>query len=186
DARTTELEEAIEAELVEHLLGQAGTGFVIGAVTVAASVLVLWNAAPLGALLAWLASMGLLSLPAFLVVSRLRRTPPRPGKTVSRRQSLAIAYGLAGAGWGTAAIILYPRVAMPFQLFLVFVLGGSGVGGMAALAPVRAAYVAYLSGTFLPMVGVLLARGSLSSVATGLLLLTYWLATITLASELRA
>src|SRR5262249_57289683 len=108
------------------------------------------------------ASMGLLSLPAFLVVSRLRRAPRVPGETASRRRSLAIAYGLAGVGWGMSAILLYPRVAMPFQLFLVFVLGGSGVGGMAALAPVRAGDVAYLSGALLPLVGVVLARGWLS------------------------
>src|SRR5262245_26026879 len=95
-ARATELEEGIEAELVEHLLGQAPTGFVIGLVTVAASVLVLWHAAPLGPLLAWLASMGLLSLPAFLVVSRLRHAPRVPGETASRRRLLAIAYGRAG------------------------------------------------------------------------------------------
>jgi hypothetical protein len=48
---------------------------------------------------------------------------------------LTLAYGLAGMGWGAAAVVLYPRVAMPFQLFLLFILGGSGVSGMAALAP---------------------------------------------------
>src|SRR5262249_39972694 len=75
---------------------------------------------------------------------------------------------------------------MPYKLFLLFVLGGSGVGGMAALAPVRAAFLAYLTATFFPMIGELLAEGSLSSVATGLMLLAYWVATIVLASELRA
>jgi signal transduction histidine kinase len=75
---------------------------------------------------------------------------------------------------------------MPFQLFLLFVLGGSGVGGMVALAPVRGAYVAYLTSTYLPVIGALLAGGSLSSVATGLLLLTFWAASIMLASEFRA
>src|SRR5258705_2961647 len=74
---------------------------------------------------------------------------------------------------------------MPYQLFLLFILGGSGVGGMAALAPVRAAFVAYLTATFFPMIGALLAGGSLSSVATGLLLLIFWAAAIVLASEIR-
>src|SRR5207249_4668726 len=150
------------------------------------TVLVLWHAAPRGLVLSWVASIGLLSLPAFLVVWRLRHAPRVAGEIASRWRSLAIAYGLAGAGWGMASFLIYPRVAMPFQLFVVFVLGGSGVGGMAALAPVRAAFVAYLTATFLPMIGALLAGGSLSSVATGLLLLTFWAATIVLASEIRA
>src|SRR5262249_39488595 len=111
--------------------------------------------------------------------------PRVPGETASRRRLLAIAYGLAGVGWGTSAMLLYPRVAMPFQLFLVFVLGGFGGGGVGPPAPPRGGDLAYLSGPFLPMVGVLLAGGSLSGVATGFLLLTYWIATITLASELR-
>jgi signal transduction histidine kinase len=182
----TALEPEIEAELVEHLVKQAPTGFVTGMLTVAAVLLVLWNAAPRDLLLIWLISLGFLSLPAFVVVWRFPRTPHAPGKIASWRRALAVAYGLAGIGWGAAAILLYPRVTMPYQLFLLFILGGSGVGGMAALAPVRAAFVAYLTATFLPMIGALLAGGSLSSVATGLLLLTFWAATIVLASELRA
>jgi len=179
------LPEGIETELVEYLVRQAPTGFVIGTLTVAAVVLVLWNAAPRRLLLVWLAWVGLLSLPAFVVVWRFPRAP-RPENAASWRRALAVAYGLAGAGWGAASVLLYPRVAMPYQLFLLFVLGGSGVGGMAALAPVRVAFVAYLTATFLPMIGALLAGGSLSSVATGLLLLAFWAATILLASELRA
>ena len=184
--RATELEQEIETELVEYLVRQAPTGFVIGTLTVAAVVLVLWNAAPRSALLGWLVSVGLLSLPAFLVVWRFTRVSHVPGKIASWRRALGVAYGLAGAGWGAASILLYPQVAMPYQLFLLFVLGGSGVGGMAALAPVRVAFVAYLTATFLPMIAALLAGWSLSSVATGLLLLAFWAATIGLASELRA
>src|SRR5262249_4406481 len=134
----------------------------------------------------WLLSIGLLTLPAFVVVWRFTRVPLVSGTIASRRRALAVAYGLAGAGWGVAAIILYPPVATPYQLFLLFVLGGSGVGGMVALAPVRAVFVAYVTATFLPMIGELLAGGSPSSVATGLLLLTFWVAAILLASELRA
>src|SRR5437016_3606109 len=186
ESRGRALEPEIETELVKHLVGQAPTGFVTGTLTVAAVLLVLWNAAPRDLLLVWLISLGLLSLPAFVVVWRFPRTPLVPGNIASWRRALAVAYGLAGVGWGAAAILLYPRVTMPYQLFLLFILGGSGVGAMAALAPVRAAFVAYLTATFLPMIGELLAGGSLSSVATGLLLLTFFAATIALASGLRA
>ncbi len=183
--RAAELEQEIDTELVKHLIGQAATGFVTGTLTVAAVVFVLWSAAPRSVLLAWLALIGLLSLPAFLVVWRFRRSSDTSRNIATWRRALTVAYGLAGAGWGAASFLLYPRVAMPYQLFLLFVLGGSGVGGMAALAPVRGAFVAYLAATFLPMIGQLVAEGSLSSIATGLLLVTFWVATMALASELR-
>src|SRR5262245_29469557 len=48
-----DLEQAIERELVEHLVRQTPTGFVTGILTVAAVVLVLWNAAPRNLLLLW-------------------------------------------------------------------------------------------------------------------------------------
>ncbi len=183
------LEQAIEAELVKHLVRQARgglTGFAIGTLTVAAVIGVLWNAAPRSLLLFWLLSMGLLTLPAFVLVLRFTDGPDAARDIAWWRRALGVAYGLSGAGWGLAAILLYPRVAMPYQLFLLFVLGGSGVGGMAALAPVRAAFVAYLTATFFPIIGELLAEGSRSSVATGLLLLVFWGATLAVASELRA
>ena len=187
--RATELEEEIETELVKQLVRQARgglTGLSIGTLTVAAVVLVLWNVAPRGLLLVWLVSIGLLTLPAFVLVWRFTDAPDGSGKIAAWRRALGVAYGLAGAGWGAAAILLYPRVAMSHQFFLLFVLGASGVGGMVALAPVRAAFVAYLTATFLPMVGELLAERSPSSVAMGLMLLMFWAATIAVASELHA
>jgi signal transduction histidine kinase len=181
------LEREIEAELVTHLVRQARrglTGFGIGALTVAAVLVVLWDAAPRGLLLGWTAAIGLLTLPAVVLVLRF---PDAPGAAIaSWRRGLGVAYGLAGAGWGLAAILLYPRVATPYQLFLLFVLGGSGVGGMVALASVPEAYVGYLSATFLPMIGELFAEGTHSSAATGVLLALFWAATIAVSSELRA
>ena len=91
ESRGTALEPEIETELVKHLVGQAPTGFVTGTLTVAAVLLVLWNAAPRDLLLVWLISLGLLSLPAFVVVWRFPRTPLVPGKIASWRRALAVA-----------------------------------------------------------------------------------------------
>jgi signal transduction histidine kinase len=180
-----QLDRLIETELVQHLVRQAPTGFVTGGLTVAAMLFVLWSAAPRTALFTWLVAMGLLTAPAFYVVWRWRRLREVPEETSRWRRALAVGYGLAGAGWGSASILLYPHVAMPFRLFLLFVLGGSGVGGMAALAPVRGAFVAYLTAIYVPTIAVLLAAATLSSVATGLLLLVFWVAAMFLATDIR-
>jgi signal transduction histidine kinase len=183
--RADGIAQAIDVELVRHLVRQAPIGFVIGVFTFAAILLVLWSEAPRERLLVWSTALGVLSFPAFVVVRRFTRAPAVVERIASWRWALTVGYGLAGVGWGAASLLLYPRVAMPYQLFLLFVLGGSGVGGMAALAPVRGAMIAYLTGTFFPMIGVLLAGGTWSSVATGLLLLVFWAATISLATEIQ-
>jgi signal transduction histidine kinase len=184
--RAGQREAEIEAELVQHLVRQAPTGFAIGTLTVAAIVLVLWSAAPRSLLLVWLVSMGLLSFPAFVVVWRYMRAEPVAARMPSWRRALAVVYGLAGTGWGVASVLLYPRMAMPYQLFLLLVLAGAGIRGMAALAPVPGACIAYLTGTYVPIAGYLLADGSFSSVATGLLLLAFSGSLIALGFEVRA
>ena len=128
---------AIETELARHLVNQAPTGFAIGVVAVLVIVLVMWRAAPLSALVTWLASMVVLTLPTPIVVWRFRRSPDPSAAIASWRRALTVAYGIAGIGWGLVAVVLYPRVDMPHQLFLIFVTGGAGVSGMAALAAIR-------------------------------------------------
>jgi signal transduction histidine kinase len=176
----------IEAELVKYLVRQAPIGFRLGTLAIAAVVVVLWNAAPRGLLLAWLGLIGLLSLPALLVVRQFRRAPDIAERLGWWRRALSVAYGLAGLSWGALALLLYPSLAMPYQLFLLFITGAAAVSGMAALAPVATVFVAYVTLTLLPVTGRLLAAGSVASVASALLLLAFWATTISLASMLRA
>jgi hypothetical protein len=60
----------VEAEQVKLLYAQAFTGFVVGTLTVAVVVFILWNAVDLRWLLAWVAFMGVVTLPVFVVVCR--------------------------------------------------------------------------------------------------------------------
>jgi signal transduction histidine kinase len=176
---------AIRTELARYLVRQAPTGFAVGFLTVALVTFVLRNAVPYGALVLWVATIGVLTLPSPLIVWAFGRSPDPSARIRTWERLLTAAYGLAGAGWGAAAVILYPRVAMPYQLFLLFILGGSGVGGMAALSPIRSAFFAYLATTFVPMAVMLLAARTHSSVATGFLLLAFGIATMVLGSQIR-
>jgi signal transduction histidine kinase/ActR/RegA family two-component response regulator len=176
----------IESELIRYVVRQAPIGFAIGILAVVGIATVLWNATPSGLLWIWLLMIGSLTLPAGFVVWRCARAPDVADATRWWQSALTVAYGLAGAGWGMAAIVLYPRIAPHYQMFLLVVLGGAGVSGIAALAPVRSAFVAYLTATFVPLVVVLLRAGSLATMATGFLLIAFWISTISLASALRA
>jgi signal transduction histidine kinase len=176
---------AIRTELARYLVRQAPTGFAVGVVAVALVTLVFWNAAPHGAVVFWLATIGVLTLPAPLIVRAFNRSPDPSLRIRTWERLLTLAYGLAGVGWGTAAFVLYPQVATPYQLFILFIIGGSGVSGMAALSPIRSAFFAYLWGNFGPMVAMLLAETTLSSLAAGLLLLVFGAATMVLGTHVR-
>ena len=175
----------IRTELARYLVSQAPTGFVVGVVAVTLVALVLWNAAPHGAVVLWLAIIGVITLPAPLIVLAFGRNPDPSVRIRTWERLLTLAYGLAGAGWGAAAFVLYPQVATPYQLFILFIIGGSGVSGMAALSPIRSAFFAYLWGTFTPMVAMLLAESTPASLAAGLLLLVFGAATMMLGTHIR-
>ena len=175
-----------DTELARYLVDQAPTGFFLGALAIAAIVIVLWNAAPRSLLLAWFVASGLLSIPAMAVVWRFTRAANVTERLTAWRRALIVSYGLAGAGWGAAGVLLYPLVATPYQVFLLFVTGAAAVSGMAGLAPIRAAFIVYVSATLLPITGVLLLEGSLSSIATGVLILAFLATTSSLASILRS
>jgi signal transduction histidine kinase len=175
----------IDAQRVAYLVRQAPTGFFLGALAIAAIIIVLWDAAPRRLLLAWFVASGLLSLPAMVVVWRFGRAQDVSERLASWRRALIVSYALAGAGWGAAGVMLYPSVTTPYQVFLLFVTGAAAVSGMAGLAPVRAAFMAYVSGSLLPITAVLLLEGTLSSIATGVLILAFLATTTSLATILR-
>ena len=175
----------IQAELAKHLLRQAPIGFALGTVAVAAVAIVLWNAIAWPRLLAWVLSIGVLTVPAVVVVWRFARTPDVTDRLATCERALIVAYGLTGAGWGAAALLLYPWVAPPYRLFLLFITGAAAVSGMWALAPVRLAFAAYVTATLLPMTAVLLLERSRSGIATGLLLLVFLATVLQLAGILR-
>jgi signal transduction histidine kinase len=184
-SRTSDVGPEIATELADYLVRQAPTGFVLGTLAIAAVLVVLWSAAPRALLVGWVVAIALLSFPAMAVTWRFARARTVTDRIAFWERALIVAYGLAGAGWGAAAFMLYPWVAMPYQLFLLFITGAAAVSGMAALAPVRWAFVAYVTATLLPVTGVLFVEGTLSSVATGVLLLAFWATTISLATILR-
>jgi signal transduction histidine kinase len=180
------LEPRIETELARYLVRQAPTGFAIGVLAAMVVLVVLRDVVPPPLLFTWFGLLLLLSAPAFLVVWSFRRSANVTERIGAWRRGLTAAYGLAGIGWSGAMMLFYPRVSMSYQLFLIFIVGGSGISGMAALAPVPGAFIAYLTATFVPIIALLAMSENPASRATGLLCLVFWGTTLSLAAHLRA
>ena len=70
----------------------------------------------------------------------------RAGETDNDRWHAAFVAGaaLAAAGWGAAAIVLYPPARPMNETFLVFVVGGVMLGGASLLAARPEAFLIFL------------------------------------------
>ena len=102
----------------------------------------------------WLLYMLLTSAARFLLVRRYWRVSP--SDTDIGRWNVAFVAGaaMAAAGWGAAAIVLYPPARPLNETFLVFVVGGVMLGAASLLAARPEAFL-----TFLLPTGLLTALG---------------------------
>ncbi len=173
----------IEAEQVQLLYRHAPTGFLVGGLTTAIVLFVLWEVVALSRLIAWLVIMGVVTLPVFVIVWKFSRAKPTPDQIRPWRTLFIIGYGLAGCGWGAAALLLFPHDSLAHQVFLVFIIGGHAAGGMSALSSVPAALLAYLLPTTLPLIVQLFLQESRVLVAMGFLLLTFGVALLVIGRQ---
>jgi signal transduction histidine kinase/ActR/RegA family two-component response regulator len=92
----------------------------------------------------WLLYMLLVCAARFLLARQYRHAAARD--TNDRRWNLVFVGGtaLAAAGWGAAAILLYPPARPVNETFLVFVVGGVMLGGGSLLAARPEAFLTFL------------------------------------------
>lgn len=131
--------------------------------------------------LGWLAYMLLVSATRFLLVRRYWHSPTDCARVQGWGTLFAVSAGLAGAGWGAAGVVLYPKEDLTNQLFLIFVIGGMMLGGASLLAGRPEAFQAFLipSG-ILPAIR-LVAEGDKEHITMGLLAAIFTSATVATA-----
>lgn len=86
--------------------------------------------------------------------------------------------GLAAAGWGAAAILLYPSGSVIHQSFLIFVIGGIMLGGASLLAARPEAFLIFLIPTGLLPTIRLSIEGDRQHLGMGLLAAVFTVATL--------
>jgi signal transduction histidine kinase/CheY-like chemotaxis protein len=168
----------ILAEQVRLLYGN--TNVVVGVTLLAVSIVARleWGAVPNRIVAGWWAYMILVAAARFALARRYRRVAREQGDVRPWLTAFASGAGLAGIGWGTAGILLYPAAPMTNQVFLIFVLGGMMLGAASALAPRPEAFFAFLLPTGLMPSIRLLIQGDETHVAMGLLAAIFTLATV--------
>jgi signal transduction histidine kinase/ActR/RegA family two-component response regulator len=163
---------------LQLLYGNANLGVVIN--ILAATILsgLQWGVVARPVVLVWWLYITLVSVARYAVARRYWHAAPAPTDIQKWRTVFILGVGLTGAGWGVAAILLYPPDHLNNQVFLVFVLGGMMLGAASALAPRPEAFLTFLlPAGLVPAVRLFLERDE-THVAMGLLAVIYTLATL--------
>jgi len=124
----------------------------------------------------WWSYMALVSAFRYIVAWRFRRTSPDDMSFGKWRMIAAVGAGLAGAGWGSAGILLYSPINMMSQVLLVFVIGGMMLGAASLLAPRPEAFLTFILPTGLIPSMRLFAQHDTTHFAMGLLALVFTVA----------
>jgi two-component system cell cycle sensor histidine kinase/response regulator CckA len=168
----------VRAAQIRLLYGNAHTGIAVTFVVAPLFTYSQWSIVSHPVLFGWLLYVLLVSVARFLLVRRFGATSPSDAATDRWSRAFAVGAGLAGAGWGAAAFLLFPDTHLLNQVFLVFVLGGMMLGGASLLAPRPEAFLAFLVPTGLFPALRFLATGDQEHVAMGFLAGVFTLATL--------
>ncbi len=168
----------ILAAQVRLLYGNAHIGF--GVTLVATSVLsrLQWEVVAHPIVLSWCLYMLLIAAGRFTLARCYWRKAPSSLETDKWRAGFAVGACLAGTGWGTAGILLYPEAQLVNQLFLVFILGGMMLGGTTILAARPEAYLVFLVPAGLAPTARLALQGDEAHLAMALMAALFTLATV--------
>ena len=166
------------AAQVRLLYGNANLS--VGVTVVAASILarLQWDFVSHQAIIGWWLYMVLLSAGRFVLARRFWQSAESALGTGQWLRAFATGAALAGAGWGTAGILLYPEARLANQVFLVYILGGMILGASATLAARPEAYLPFILSAGLAPSARLAWHGDQVHVAMGLLGALFTLATI--------
>jgi signal transduction histidine kinase/ActR/RegA family two-component response regulator len=165
--------EQVRAAQIRLLYTNTNTG--AAATVVAALVLSYcqWAVIHQLVILGWFMFMLLVSVARYTLARRYFRAPSRYSQI-----AFVAGVGLAAAGWGAAAILLYPEARLIHQIFLIFVLGGMMLGGASLLAPRPEAFFVFLIPTGLLPALRLSVEGDKEHLGMGLLAAVFTIATL--------
>ena len=150
--------EAIRAEQIRLLYANAPAGFVATVLNVVLLALTQWQVIAPPVILSWLSFMLALTVLRAVLVWQFQRYSPAPQAIGQWGTLFSIGTGLAGIGWGSAGVVLFPVTSMTHQVFLTFVLGGMIAGAVGLLSARMHVFLSFACPAALPVIVHLLAQ----------------------------
>lgn len=141
-------------EQVRLLYQGAVEAHIVTAINVVLLAAIQRSVIPHHIILAWVFYMFVVTTGRALLVWAYWRSDKKVEHAWEWNQYYLAGSGLAGAGWGTAGVFLYPPDSLAHQVFLAFVIGGMAAGAVAVLTPRIDVFFAF----FLPAISALAVR----------------------------
>jgi signal transduction histidine kinase/CheY-like chemotaxis protein len=159
----------IRSAQVHMLYSNVNVGVVV---TVAAATILCslqWSVIPHDTVLTWWTCMFLVSVARFALGWRWRHASRSSTETGKWGTAFTVGAALAGAGWGAASIVLYPKAHLESQVYLAFILGGMLLGAAPLLAPIKEAFLAFMLPTGVTAAVRFMAQGDDAHIQMGFL-----------------
>ena len=160
------------------LYENAATG--IAATLIIASLLAYaqWDVVPRSVVSAWLLYTLLVAGARFALLRRYRRASPGDIEIEWWNRAFVAGAGLAAAGWGAGAIVLYSTARPMNEVLVVFAVGGVMLGGASLLAARPEAFLTFLLPTGLLTALRLAYEGDEDHLMMGTLAAVFTVATV--------
>lgn len=150
------------------LLYQQAPPALIGTIVNAAIVIAVFGPVLAPAWLGgWFLAVVLIVLARYWDARAYRRREPPGAETPAWGRRYLLGVLANGLAWGAAGFFFYLEHSEIHQVFLAFVLGGMTAGGVATLASVRYAYLAFVIPALVPYTARLLGHGGEHQLAMG-------------------
>ena len=159
--------EAIRAEQIRLLYANAPFGFVATVLNAVLLALIQGRVLAPPVILVWLVAMLTLTALRAVLVWRFQRCSPAPPALGWWGALFGIGAALAGIGWGSAGVWLFPVSSITHQVFLTFVLGGMMAGAVGLLSARMHVFVSFAGPTAVPVIVHLLLQGDALSRTMG-------------------
>lgn len=168
----------IEAEKIRTHYRNMPTAFVGVAVVASVLAYILADTVRTDWVMGWLGAVYLLSVSRFILWRRYQRAQPSPGDAGRWGLYASVVYGTSGVLWGFGNLLLYPAGNLTYQLFLLFVTMGVGLGASYGLISYLPAFYAFIVPAISLAVVPFFRDGDAMHVSLGALMGFYLLVTI--------
>src|SRR5262249_23133008 len=145
----------------------APAGFFATALNAVLLTLTQWQVIAPPVLLSWLSYMLALTMLRAVLVWQFQRCSPAPPALGRWGTLFFIGTGLAGLGWGSAGVVLFPVTSMTHQVFLTFLLGGMIAGAVGLLSAQMRVFLSFACPAALPVIVHLLVQGDRLAMTMG-------------------
>ena len=163
----------LATEKLRLLYTQSPVGFLATIVNAGVLILFLRDFVPAAYLWTWFGSMTGITLTRIGLVQAYQRAAPPPEETAQWRRYFLGGTIAAGCGWGAASLFLWPTDSLVHQAFLMLLIAGTGVGGLALLVADLSIFFSFLLPAILPLTGRLFLGSHELNMAMGVLSLSF-------------